>query len=139
MADQQERKENSLVPTVTRAEGQSLSQDAVFGELTEDGPNYRNVGWLGTSVIMLKVQIGLGVMSMPSAFDALGIVPGIICLCVITGITTWSNYMVGDFKLRHPEVYGIDDIGGLLFGKTGRIVLGTAFVLCKVILSLIIA
>ena len=79
----------------------------------------------------MKTQIGLGVLSIPVAFDALGIVPGVIILCAIAGITTWSDYIIGVFKLRHREVYGIDDVGELLAGKTGRIVLGTAFVLCE--------
>ena len=79
---------------------------------------------------MMKSQIGIGVLSIPVAFDALGIVPGVICLLAIGGITTWSDYIIGVFKLRHPEVYGIDDVGHLLFGKTGRVVLGAAFCLC---------
>lgn len=85
---------------------------------------------MGSSVLMMKSQIGIGVLSIPVAFDALGIVPGVICLLAIGGITTWSDYIIGVFKLRHPEVYGIDDVGHLLFGKTGRVVLGAAFCLC---------
>ncbi|KAI8186373.1 hypothetical protein KHU50_001338 [Colletotrichum sp. SAR 10_65] len=110
-------------------EDPSVTHDAVFGEITADGPNYRNVGWLGTSVLMMKTQIGLGVLSMPSIFDVLGIVPGVIILCTIAGITTWSDYMVGVFKLRHPQVYGMDDVGELLFGRIGREVFGAFFVL----------
>lgn len=79
----------------------------------------------------MKTQIGLGVLSIPVAFNSLGVIPGIIVLCVIAAITTWSDYIIGVFKLRHREVYGIDDVGYLLFGTTGRIVLGTAFCLCK--------
>lgn len=79
----------------------------------------------------MKTQIGLGVLSIPVAFDALGVVPGVIVLIAIAAITTWSDYIIGVFKLRHREVYGIDDVGELLLGKTGRIVLGTAFCLCK--------
>ncbi|KAL6407960.1 amino acid transporter [Ilyonectria robusta] len=105
------------------------AHDAVFGEITDKGPNYRNVGWLGTAALMMKTQIGLGVLSIPSAFDTLGIVPGVICLCTIAAITTWSDYMVGVFKLRHPQVYGIDDAGGLMFGRIGRETLAVAFCL----------
>lgn len=105
------------------------AHDAVFGEITDKGPNYRNVGWLGTAALMMKTQIGLGVLSIPSAFDTLGIVPGVICLCTIASITTWSDYMVGVFKLRHPQVYGIDDAGGLMFGRIGREIFGVAFCL----------
>ena len=79
----------------------------------------------------MKTQVGLGVLSIPVAFDAFGIVPGVICLLVIAGMNLWSNYIVGAFKLRYPEIYGIDDAGSLLFGKTGKVILGGAFILCK--------
>ncbi|KAK2041704.1 transmembrane amino acid transporter [Colletotrichum somersetense] len=107
----------------------AIAHDAVFGDITSEGPNYRSVGWLGTSVLMMKTQIGLGVLSIPSIFDTLGMVPGVVLLCVIGGITTWSDFMVGTFKLRHPQVYGIDDAGELMFGRAGREVLGAAFCL----------
>lgn len=80
---------------------------------------------------MMKTQIGLGVLSIPAVFDVLGVIPGIICLIIIAIITTWSDYMVGVFKLRHRSVYGIDDTGYLMFGRVGREVFGAAFVLCK--------
>lgn len=79
---------------------------------------------------MMKTQIGLGVLSIPSAFDTLGMIPGLICLLVIAAITTWSDYIVGVFKLRHRQVYGIDDAGQLMFGRIGREILGVAFCLC---------
>jgi amino acid permease len=80
---------------------------------------------------MMKSQIGLGVLSIPAAFDTLGIVPGVVILLTVAAITTWSDYMVGVFKLRHREVYGIGDVGGMLFGRIGKIFFGVAFVLCK--------
>lgn len=80
---------------------------------------------------MMKTQIGLGVLSIPVAFDSLGIVPGVICLIAIAGITTWSDYIIGIFKLRHREVYGIDDAGALMFGRPGRLFFGAAFILCE--------
>lgn len=79
----------------------------------------------------MKTQIGLGVLSIPAVLDTLGMVPGIIVLLVIAIITTWSDYMVGVFKLRHRSVYGIDDVGQLLFGRIGREFFGIVFVLCE--------
>ncbi|KAL4909135.1 hypothetical protein BDW74DRAFT_187465 [Aspergillus multicolor] len=102
-------------------------RDAVFGEVTGDGPNYRNGGWLGTVALMLKTQIGLGVLSIPSVFDTLGMVPGVILLCIVAGIATWTSYMVGVFKMNHREVYGIDDAGGIMFGPVGKEIFGIAF------------
>ncbi|KAL4911131.1 hypothetical protein BDW74DRAFT_164750 [Aspergillus multicolor] len=106
------------------------SHDVVFGEITEDGPNYRNLGLIGTVILMMKTQIGLGVLAIPSAFDTLGMVPGVLCLIGIACIITWSNYMIGIFKLNHPEVYSIDDVGALLFGGIGRGILSVVFCLC---------
>lgn len=120
--------------------------DDVFGEIKEGGPNYRDVsfalrssrsltsgkvGWIGTSVLMMKTQIGLGVLSIPLNFDTLGMIPGLICLLTIAVITTWSDYIVGVFKLNHRSVYGIDDVGYLIAGRPGKILMGTVFVLCE--------
>lgn len=79
---------------------------------------------------MIKTQIGLGVLSIPAVFDTLGLIPGIIILITIGSITTWSNYTVGVFKVHHPEIYGIDDVGELLFGRIGREFFAAAFTLC---------
>ncbi|EEU38442.1 uncharacterized protein NECHADRAFT_55362 [Fusarium vanettenii 77-13-4] len=107
----------------------TLIQDAVFGEITEGGPNYRNVGWIGTSVIMMKCQIGLGVLSIPAAFDVLGMIPGVICMVVIAALSTWGSYVIGGFKLNHREIYGIDDAAGIMFGRVGREIMGFCFIL----------
>ncbi|KAL1850099.1 hypothetical protein Plec18170_007197 [Paecilomyces lecythidis] len=105
--------------------------DPVFGETNDIGPNYRNLGWVGTIVLMVKAQVGLGVLSVPAVFDSVGMIPGILLICAVAGIATWTSYMVGIFKLNHREVYGIDDAGGLMFGKIGREVFAAAFSLCK--------
>ena len=79
----------------------------------------------------MKTQIGLGVLSIPLNFDVLGMIPGVICLLIIGGITTWSDYMVGVFKMNHREVYGIDDVGQLIAGRPGRYLMAAVFVLCE--------
>ena len=81
--------------------------------------------------LMIKTQFGLGVLSIPQVFDSLGIVPGIICVIAIAAVTTWSNYVIGTFKLNHPEVYSIDDAGNLMFGRVGREILGFAVCICE--------
>lgn len=80
-------------------------------------------------MLMLKTQVGLGILSIPSAFDTLGMAPGIICLLVIAVITTWSGYMVGVFKVAHPDVYGIDDAGFKMLGRVGREVFAFSYVI----------
>ncbi|KAM0389962.1 hypothetical protein ACHAQC_007949 [Fusarium culmorum] len=117
------------------AESSDVIEDAVFGRVTGEGPNYRSLGWIATIALMTKTQIGLGVLSIPSSFDTLGIIPGIICLCTIGAMTTWSSYMVGVFKANHPAVYTIDDAGYEMFGKIGRNFLAVAFMLNWIFIS----
>lgn len=80
-------------------------------------------------MLLLKSQIGLGVLSVPSAFNTLGMAPGIIILILVAAITTWTGYEIGKFKLNHPTVYNIDDAGGIMFGPIGREFLATCFCL----------
>ncbi|KAK5940455.1 hypothetical protein PMZ80_006870 [Knufia obscura] len=114
----------------TSVQGRRISAvDDIFGEIKEGGPNYRNVGWLGTAILMVKTQIGLGVLSIPAVLDTLGMGPGLVVVIVIGMITTWSNYIIGTFKKNHPSVYGIDDVGYKLFGKAGKEFFAVVFVL----------
>jgi amino acid permease len=87
------------------------------------------VGWIAAIVLLLKSQIGLGVLSVPAAFNTLGLAPGIILLLFVATVTTWTGYVIGTFKLNHPTVYGIDDAGQIMFGRIGREFLATAFCL----------
>lgn len=82
---------------------------------------------------MIKTQMSLGVLSIPSVFNTLGMVPGVILLCSIAVITTWSGYIVGAFKVRHRHIYGVDDVGGLLFGNVGKLIFGIAFWLSELV------
>lgn len=80
---------------------------------------------------MLKTNLGLGVLSIPAIFDTLGMIPGIICIVIIASITGWSQYMIGVFKRRHPEVYGIEDVAGMLWGSIAKEFIGGAFFICE--------
>lgn len=88
------------------------------------------MGFKGAIALMLKTQFGLGILSIPEALNTLGMVPGVVCVLAVAAITTWSNYVIGTFKRRHREVYGIDDAGGLMFGRIGREFFGTGICIC---------
>lgn len=42
---------------------------------------------------------------MASFLDVLGLIPGVLVIIVVGILTTYTDYIVGTFKLAHPEVY----------------------------------
>ncbi|KAF5254295.1 hypothetical protein FANTH_897 [Fusarium anthophilum] len=112
-------------------------EDEVFGHVGEgeQGPNYRALSWIDTIVLMTKTQVGLGVLTIPKTFHTLGLLPGIFSLVAIAGMTSWSGYIVGTFKLRHREVYAIDDAGKVMFGRVGREIFAAILMLNWVFIS----
>ncbi|POY71025.1 hypothetical protein BMF94_5950 [Rhodotorula taiwanensis] len=111
--------------------------DGVFGaQGSEPGQvNYRSVGWVSTSILLMKSQIGLGVLAIPSVFHTLGLAPGIIILVVIGALTTYADWYIGMFKLKHPQVYSVSDCGQLMFGKVGGELFGIAYWLLMTLIS----
>lgn len=65
-------------------------------------PYTLQVGWMGTAILMMKTQIGLGVLSIPLVFDTLGMIPGIIVLLCIAAITTWVCGQINQQKFDPP-------------------------------------
>ncbi|KAL5359158.1 hypothetical protein BJX96DRAFT_164248 [Aspergillus floccosus] len=72
------------------------------------------LSWLGTAPLMMKTQFVLGILSIPEVLDTLGMIDP-------------RRHLLIRFKLRHPEVYGIDDAGELMFGRARGKVFGVAF------------
>ncbi|GAA6034593.1 hypothetical protein JCM8097_005413 [Rhodosporidiobolus ruineniae] len=110
-------------------EGQQAEQvDGVFGATGGDKVNYRAVGWFSTSVLLMKAQIGLGVLSIPDVFHILGLAPGIIVIIVMAILTTWTDYYIGGpWKKLHPTCYSVSDCGMILGGRIGREFFGIAY------------
>ena len=46
---------------------------------------------MGAAVLMMKAQVGLGVLSLPATFHTLGLVPGLIVLVVIAVLWTCES------------------------------------------------
>ncbi|CAK9780990.1 unnamed protein product [Cutaneotrichosporon oleaginosum] len=109
--------------------------DAVFGEVGEEGPNYRSVSWMGAAALMTKANVGLGVLSIPEVFKQVGLIPGLILILVIQGIATYADYVICTFKLNHLEVFGLADAGMVMFGRAGKEFLAITFCLYMIFVS----
>ncbi|GAA5914457.1 hypothetical protein JCM6882_003024 [Rhodosporidiobolus microsporus] len=123
---------------VTRTSTDSLESGSVeqpAGAFGEGEVNYQTLSWRSATVILIKLQIGVGVLSLPSAFQTLGLVPGLIILLSFAVFATWADYYQGIFKLKHPTVYSLQDAGRLMFGRVGSEVFGTAYWLFLVMIA----
>lgn len=78
--------------------------------------------------------IALGSLSIPSVFAEVGIVAGVI-LCVSIGlIAIYTSYVVGQVKLKYPEILHYSDAVGLCWGRFGKELTGVMFVLLLVLI-----
>lgn len=89
MASQTEEKFSVAKQTVDPVEQGSSVKDGTISEGHEenevfkanaDGVDFRTVTWQRLIIILLKVQVATGVLSIPSALGSLGAVPGAICI-----------------------------------------------------------
>jgi amino acid permease len=73
---------------------------------------------------MIAETISLGILSLPSALSTLGLIPGLILLVSLGGLSTYTGLIIGQYKLRHPQIHSMADAGTVLFGRVGGEILG---------------
>ncbi|PKX90008.1 putative amino acid transporter [Aspergillus novofumigatus IBT 16806] len=85
---------------------------------------YRVMSWWQCGTLMVAENISLGILSLPSAVATLGIVPAVILLLGLSAISWYTGYIMGQFKLRFPQIHSMGDAGELLLGRFGRELFG---------------
>lgn len=100
----------------------------------EGEQKFKKLGWKRLTICLIVEAIALGSLSIPSAFAALGMVPGVI-LCVSLGlIAIYTSYVVGQVKLKYPLVNHYSDAVRLIWGKFGYELTSVMFTLLLVLL-----
>lgn len=83
--------ENELSIVPTQQQGVAIAADLFSSD--QGGVNFRGVSWQAAAVLIAKLQIGLGALSLPSTFHTLGFVPGILCFLVVSVISSIAGYL----------------------------------------------
>ncbi|KAJ4378249.1 hypothetical protein N0V86_005949 [Didymella sp. IMI 355093] len=89
----------------------------------------------GNEEVMLAENVSLGVLALPQALAILGIVPGLLCICFLGVIATYTGWLIGEFKLAYPQVQSFPDCGELIAGRIGREVMAAGSVLILIFIS----
>ncbi|PYH88306.1 amino acid transporter [Aspergillus ellipticus CBS 707.79] len=103
----------------------SPEADDPFGNEEVGEVKYRTMGWWQTGILMVAENVSIGILSLPSAVATLGLVPSIILLLGISGISWYTAYVIWQFKMRYPHIHSMGDAGEVLMGRFGRDLLGT--------------
>lgn len=106
-----------------------LNEDVLRQKEQQGEANFRRLGWKRLTIVLIVEAIALGSLSLPHAFATLGMVAGIICSISIGLIAIYTAYVVGQVKLKYPEVAHYADAGRLMFGKWGYEIVGAMFVM----------
>ncbi|KAJ5569559.1 uncharacterized protein N7459_008989 [Penicillium hispanicum] len=95
-------------------------EDDPFGNEETGEVKYRVMKWWQAGMLMVAENISLGILSLPSAVATLGIVPAFLIILGLSVISWYTGYIMGQFKLRYPQVHSMGDAGELLLGPFGR-------------------
>ncbi|KAJ5888723.1 hypothetical protein N7495_008764 [Penicillium taxi] len=94
----------------------------------DSNPKFQRLGWKRLTIISIVEAIALGSLGLPSAFAALGMVAGVLLTVWIGVAAMYAGYIVGQVKLRYPQIGHYADIGQLMFGEFGSMVFILVFV-----------
>ncbi|KAJ6103371.1 hypothetical protein N7486_005798 [Penicillium sp. IBT 16267x] len=101
-------------------------QDA-FGNEESAEVKYKVLRWWQCGLLMVAETVSLGVLSLPSAVATMGLVPSIIVLIGLGVITTYTGYIMGQMKLRFPQITTMADAAEVIGGKFGREFVGACW------------
>ncbi|KAI1433193.1 transmembrane amino acid transporter protein-domain-containing protein [Xylaria sp. CBS 124048] len=90
---------------------------------------FHRLGWKRLTVVLIVEAIALGSLGMPSSFAALGMVAGTILTVGLGILAIYSSYVVGQVKIKYPNVQHYADAVGLMLGRFGYELAGAMFVL----------
>ncbi|PNP74513.1 hypothetical protein FNYG_12136 [Fusarium nygamai] len=119
---------------VVSMKGETLESHEVFQQ-TDDGVQFRTVSWQRATIIFLKIQFAMSILSVPGAFATLGAVGGGLSLVGWHTLNTYTAYILGEFRNRHPECHTLADMCGRLWGRIGKELVGLQILVAQVLIS----
>ncbi|KAJ5779780.1 hypothetical protein N7457_007500 [Penicillium paradoxum] len=105
-----------------------------FGNEDNAEVKYRTMKWWHCGMLMIAENVSVGILSLPSAVATLGMAPAAIMIVFISALSWYTGYVIGQFKLRYPEVHSMGDAGEILMGPFGRELLGLGQLLLLIFL-----
>ncbi|KAI9647749.1 hypothetical protein NHQ30_004136 [Ciborinia camelliae] len=90
---------------------------------------YKTMTWWQGALVMIAENISLGILSLPAVLAKVGLIGGLCCIIALGIFSTYSGYVLWQFKMRFPQITNYGDIGGVLLGPWGREIFGAAYII----------
>ncbi|KAK2609562.1 hypothetical protein N8I77_003058 [Diaporthe amygdali] len=95
----------------------SSNAGGVTGSVEGELIDFKTLHWLQGGILLVAETVSLGILSLPSVLATVGLVPGIILICVISALATSSGLLLAEFRKEYPFVQNFGDAVGLI-GKS---------------------
>ncbi|KAK5999439.1 hypothetical protein QM012_005440 [Aureobasidium pullulans] len=121
--------------------GEDIIADTQLGESREvfqahiDGVEFRTVSWQRATVVFVKINFAMSILSIPGAMAALGSIGGSLSLVGFTALNIYTALILGDYRLKHTQCHMLADMMGNIWGRIGRELVGFQIVLAQILIS----
>ena len=79
-------------------------------------------------LILITIEVGIGILSLPQALQTLGLIPGIIAILGFGGLTTYCGYILLQFHNLYKMTTNLVDCALYVGGKPFEYFLGVVFI-----------
>ncbi|KAL6705114.1 hypothetical protein ACN47E_007373 [Coniothyrium glycines] len=80
-------------------------------------------------IISVTNEVGIGMLSLPSALNVLGFFPGVLCIVVMGMLSLYTAYNLIQYWRKYPHMLNIVDYGRVLGGPWMEAVFATGFLI----------
>lgn len=108
------------------AEGEVLD---VFGNEEGHEIQYKTMSWWQGAIVMVAENISLGILSLPAVLGTVGLIGGLIAILALGVASTYSGYILWQFRMKYPQCADYVGIGGVLLGPIGTHIFAVAYVI----------
>lgn len=86
-------------------------------------------------IIFVTNEVGIGMLSLPSALNVLGFFPGILCIIVMGMLSLYTAYNLIQYWRKYPYMLNIVDYGRVLGGPWVEAVFAVGFLINMALIS----
>jgi amino acid permease len=86
-------------------------------------------------IIFVTNEVGIGMLSLPSALNTLGFFPGILCIVVMGALSLYTAYNLVQYWRKYPYMLNIVDYGRVLGGPWCEAIFAIGFLINMALIS----